>query len=506
MKGIIAAGDPYTAQAGATILREGGNAFDAALSAMLAAPMSEPILTSMGGGGFMLAAPAGKDPVVYDFFVDVPPKRLDDPEFYPVEVDFGDTTQEFHIGTASIAVPGMVAGIDRIHHDLGSLPLSEIITPAHTYAKKGITLEPTQAGLVDLVAPILRATNEAQHLFAPGSHLIDTHRPWHNPDYADFLEMFTREGSDLFYRGEIARRIDIHSRTHGGILRREDMEAYTVQIRTPIRTAYRGHTLLTNPPPSAGGILIAFALQLLSQHSIRGTFYDPDYLKELIETMAVTSTFRQDEVNPHLHQEDLEAILDDPERLARYLLSRQQRVNRWGNTTHISVIDAKGNAASVTSTNGEGSGRIVPNTGIHLNNMLGEEDLNPHGFFSWPSGVRLPSMMAPTMVFNGDDPLLILGSAGSNRIRSAITQVIERHVTFHESIQSAIDAPRLHFERETVFFESGFDGEILRETARNYNVTKFEDTNLFFGGVNAVTGDYMGGADHRRGGAVEVVD
>jgi gamma-glutamyltranspeptidase/glutathione hydrolase len=506
MKGIIAAGDPHTAQAGAEILRAGGNAFDAALSAMLAAPMSEPILTSMGGGGFMLVAPSGGEPVVYDFFVDVPPKRLENPEFYPIEVDFGDTTQEFHIGTASIAVPGMVAGIDRIHRDLGSLPLHEIALPARRYAKEGITLEPAQADLVDLVSPILEATGEVRTLFAPDGHLIDTRQPWHNPDYADFLDAFTHEGADLFYRGEIAAQIDAHSRAHGGILRRKEMEAYTVQLRKPIRTPYRNHTLLTNPPPSAGGILIAFALQLLSQRSAPATFDDPAYLQELIETMAVTGTFRQGEVDPHLHQEGLEAILKDPKRLAHYLLSRQQRINRWGNTTHISVIDAEGNAASITSTNGEGSSRVVPGSGIHLNNMLGEEDLNPHGFFGWPAGVRLPSMMAPTMVFDGNTPLLVLGSAGSNRIRSAITQVIERHVAFGEPIQQAINAPRLHYERDAFLCETGFDPDILHTVAKQYPLTQFDGTNLFFGGVNAVTGDNMGGADHRRGGAVAVVN
>jgi gamma-glutamyltranspeptidase/glutathione hydrolase len=137
---VIAASDPHTAEAGAAILREGGNAFDAALSAMLAAPMSEPVLTSMGGGGFMLAYHPGQKPVLYDFFVDVPPKRIDRPDFYPIEVDFGTTVQEFHIGTGSIAVPGMIAGIDRIHRDLGSMPMGAISTMARQYAREGITL------------------------------------------------------------------------------------------------------------------------------------------------------------------------------------------------------------------------------------------------------------------------------------------------------------------------------------------------------------------------------
>jgi gamma-glutamyltranspeptidase/glutathione hydrolase len=506
MKGIIAAGDPHTARAGAEILREGGNAFDAALAAMLTAPISEPILSSMGGGGFMLAAPAGKEALIYDFFVDVPPRRLERVDFYPIEVDFGDTTQIFHIGAASVAVPGMVAGIDRIHHDLGSLPRNRIVRPARRYAREGLTLASAQADLVQLVSPILEATDEVRELFAPAGSLIDTHRPWRNPDYADFLEIFGREGADPFYRGEIAAHIDAHLRAHGGILRREEMEAYTVHLRRPVRLPYRGHTLVTNPPPSAGGILIAFALQLLAQTDPADAFDDPAYLHALIETMATAADFRREAIDPHLHQDDLEAILDDPVQLASYLLSHQQRINRWGNTTHISVIDAQGNAASVTSTNGEGSGRIVPGTGIHLNNMLGEEDLNPHGFFAWPPGVRLPSMMAPTMVLQKNHPLLILGSAGSNRIRSAITQVVERYVAFGQPIQQAVDAPRLHFEQGHLFFEAGFDPSLVEEAAAHYGVTQFEGSSLFFGGVNAVTGNLQGGADPRRGGAIEIVD
>ncbi len=505
MKGVIAAGDPRTAEAGAAILRAGGNAFDAALSAMLAAPMSEPVLSSMGGGGFMLAYRTGQKPVLYDFFVDVPPKRIDRPDFYPIEVDFGTTVQEFHIGTASIAVPGMIAGIDRIHRDLGSMPMRDIAVPAREYAARGTLLSTLQSDLVRLVAPIMESTADVRTLYAPDGSLIDDHTPWSAPDYADFLENFSREGADLFYRGEVAAQIERLSHAHGGLLRRKDLEGYTVHRRDPILFAWRGKRIATNPPPSAGGILIAFVLELLAEGSYK-SFESFDHVRDLIEAMATTARFRQKEVDPHLHRDRLEAILDDPALLGPYLMGCRHRINLWGNTTHISVIDAQGNAASVTSTNGEGSGRVIPGTGIHLNNMLGEEDLNPHGFFRWPAGVRLPSMMAPTMVFEGNDPLLVLGSAGSNRIRSAIAEVIERFVTFDTPVQEAIDAPRIHYERGEVFFEPEFDPAILEAAAQHYKVTTFDASNLFFGGVNAVTGDFRGGADHRRGGTVVVVE
>jgi gamma-glutamyltranspeptidase/glutathione hydrolase len=188
--------------------------------------------------------------------------------------------------------------------------------------------------------------------------------------------------------------------------------------------------------------------------------------------------------------------------MGHYLLGLQSRLNLWGNTTHISVIDAEGNCASVTSTNGEGSGIVIPGTGIMLNNMLGEEDLNPHGFFRWPPGVRLPSMMAPTLALRGGEPALVLGSAGSNRIRSAIVEVVERALHFSEGIGEAVDAPRVHYEKGELFFEPGFSETILQKIRKRYELTLFDEKSLFFGGVNAVTGAFEGAADSRRGGAV----
>ncbi len=505
MKGVIAAGDPLTAKAGAEILRAGGNAFDAALAAMLAAPMSEPILTSMGGGGFMLAHEAGKRPVLYDFFVDVPPNRENNPDFGPIEVDFGTAVQEFHIGAASIAVPGMIAGIETVYQELGSLPMEQIVAPAHKYASKGVQISRLQADFVRLLEPIMLATEASREIFAPQGKLIESGRSWHNNDYADFLKRFATFGADMFYRGELADKIEKLSVEHGGMLRKEDLQKYKVIKRDPIIFGYMDKKVATNPPPSAGGILIAFALKMLASEQRYSRFESLEYIGDLIESMAAAAEFRSEHIDAHLHKDDLKSIIDDASLLARYQKAKQTRLNLWGNTTHISVIDSLGNAASVTSTNGEGSGYILPGTGIMLNNMLGEEDLNPHGFFQWPAGVRLPSMMAPTMVFDGEDPVLILGSAGSNRIRSAITEVIERYVRFAQPIQEAIESPRVHYERGEVFFEPGFGDQVLNETAKHYKVTSFDDLNLFFGGVNAVTGDYQGAADPRRGGAVEVV-
>jgi gamma-glutamyltranspeptidase/glutathione hydrolase len=506
MRGTIAAGDRITAEAGARILREGGNAFDAVCAAMLTAPLAEPMLTSLGGGGFLLAHGPGEEATLYDFFVDVPPQRVKKPHFFPIEVDFGTTVQEFHIGAGAIAVPGMVAGIDRIHRERGSLSMERIVAPALEYARNGVRLSALQASFIGLLEPIMGSTPEAAALYLPHGRPAPADLPLRNPDYADFLERFAREGADCFYRGEIADRIERIVRERGGLLRREDLERYRVELRDPIAFGYRGHQVLTNPPPSAGGSLIAFTLEMLERFPNKKA-ESRKYLITLIEALALTAEFRREHADGLLHEEEaLRRLLNDSKRLAPWLQRMQKRLNLWGNTTHISVIDDEGNCASVTSTNGEGSGIVIPGTGIMLNNMLGEEDLNPHGFFRWPAGVRLPSMMAPTLALKDGEPELILGSAGSNRIRSAVVEVLDRHLSFGTPIQKAVDAPRVHFEKGEVFLEPGFDPTIVEEIRTRYRVTEFDGASLFFGGVNAVTGDFDGGADHRRGGAVVRVE
>jgi gamma-glutamyltranspeptidase/glutathione hydrolase len=196
--------------------------------------------------------------------------------------------------------------------------------------------------------------------------------------------------------------------------------------------------------------------------------------------------------------------LDDPDSLAGFL-----DVGRGplGSTTHVSVIDGEGSACSVTCSAGSCSGVIVPGTGVHLNNMLGEQDLNPLGFHRFGPGRRLPSMMAPTVVLRDGAPEVVVGSAGSNRIRSAITQTILRVLDDGLRAEAAVRAPRLHAEDGVVYVEPGIDVEALEASGRT--VARFREANLFFGGVQLAErtddGDLYGAGDPRRGGAAVVV-
>jgi gamma-glutamyltranspeptidase/glutathione hydrolase len=198
--------------------------------------------------------------------------------------------------------------------------------------------------------------------------------------------------------------------------------------------------------------------------------------------------------------EFLEGLVD-PEFTARFL------GGTLGSTTHVAVIDAGGWACSVTCSNGSCSGVIVPETGVHLNNMLGEQDLNPLGFHRDPPGRRLPSMMAPTIVLRDGAPELVLGSAGSNRIRSAILQTIIRVVDEGLRAGDAVQAPRVHYEDGIVYAEPGVDTSPLEHAGRA--IGRFRERNLFFGGVQAAERDragcFWGGGDPRRGGDAIVV-
>ncbi len=504
MRGVISSGDQLTSNAGAKMLQQGGNAFDAVCAAMLVAPLSEPMLTSLGGGGFLMSHDQANGSQLYDFFVDVPSSKIQNKDFYPIDVDFGNTIQEFHIGTASIAVPGVLKGVYQIHKEKGRLPFDEVVKPAITAARDGIHLSKMQAHFAQLLEPILRSTPQSKALYTINDDLITHKDLFKNPEYANFLELFARKGDELFYNGEIADSIDALSKQNGGDLSKEELSQYQMIKRKPIEFDFKEYTVHTNTPPSAGGILIAFILKLLESRDL-GKFGSLEHTKELIEAMVTTSDFRHECINEFLHQNGLEKILEDQPLMKRFTQANQRRINLWGNTTHISVLDSDGNAASVTTTNGEGSGIIVPNCGIMLNNMLGEEDLNPHGFFSWPSGVRLPSMMAPTIVLKDNIPQMVLGSAGSNRIRSAITQSILNYTVFGHDIKEVCEEKRLHFEKGELFFEPGFDPSLLEKVKQHYPVTEFHDKSIFFGGVNAVTNELKGGCDPRRGGAVVCV-
>lgn len=494
------------------MLRQGGNAFDAAIAAVMTAWVTESVLTSAGGGGFLLAHTAQGRNCLFDFFTQTPGQNRigRSPDFYPINANFGDTVQEFHIGLGSIAVPGMVAGLWHIHQRLGRLPLAAIAEPAIYHARHGVTVNPFLAYVYEILEAILRATPAARGLYLNADRLLAAGDVLKMPQLAETLTHLVKAGPAAFYDGAIAQQLVRDCQAAGGYLTLADLQQYQVIERSPLTVQYGNTTFLTNPPPSSGGALIGFALKLLEAADMKRFAHgSPEHVQCLAQVMALTNEARSDGYDQRLYEADVAARFLAAEHLQPYHQKISDVANKLGSTTHISAIDAEGNAASVTTSNGEGSSYIIPGTDIMLNNMLGEEDLHPHGFHQWQPNQRISSMMAPTMILKEGKPELVLGSGGSNRIRTAILQVIANVLDFEMSLEAAIAAPRIHWERGRFNFEPGYSiagmpqGPLL-DTSESL---AWQGKNMFFGGVHAVArdaaGEMHGAGDDRRGGAVE---
>jgi gamma-glutamyltranspeptidase/glutathione hydrolase len=483
----VASGHPATTAAAVEVLQAGGNAFDACVAAGFAAAVAEPTLTGLAGGGFLLARTTAGDEVLFDFFVDTPglgapavpaPAQLD---FEEVIVRFTGANQGFHVGRASVAVPGCLAGWLHVHDRLGSLPLDAVVAPAVRLAEDGVVLTEQQAGLFRLLEPILTRTPEAAALFAPDGHLLGLGDRYTNPTLAAFLRHLDQRG---FAAPAIVDAVAADMTAGGGLLTAEDLRSYRVVERAPLAVAWRGHRLLTNPPPAFGGELVALGLLLLEERP--GWPARPgsvEHALALVEAMVETAEVRA----------------------AGTVASELARRRATGGTTHVSVRDGAGNVASMTSSNGEGSGWVLPGTGVVANNMLGEDDLHPAGFHAAPAGERVASMMAPSVVVREDGEVrLVLGSGGSKRIRTALLQVLAAVVDQGRDLGEAVEAARLHWDGELVHAEPGWDDDVLEAIEARWPVARWAAPDLYFGGVHAVAPGAAAG-DPRRGGSVAVL-
>ncbi len=469
---MVAAGHALTAQAGADVLRRGGNAVDATIAALAMACVCEPVLCSPGGGGFAMVRNGARGEVrLLDFFPHTPlAKRV--PEgtgVRTIHADFGTATQEFRIGPATAATPGFAAGLEALRRFGATGTLEELFRPAVKTARVGVVVTPAQHFLATVIRPILVDEDDARALFAPGGEVVPAGERFANPDLADALELLARQRPG---DGAVDRAI-VTSQVPAGHLRHEDLAAYRVLERTPLSVEVGGATVHLNPPPAASGELIAHSLSGLGS-------WDPPGLAE-----AFTATDR--------------ARLIDPVHL------------RQRGTTHVSAIDRGGTACAVTTSNGEGNGQLVNPFGFMLNNILGEDDVNPLGPAAWPTDVRLSSGMCPALVEWPDGRVVALGSGGSNRIRTAISQVVAHLCLGGLDLHTAVSAPRLHVEQDHLDFEDHHEPQVRRQlTARFPDHRAWPEPNLFFGGVHAAeraaSGAMSGAGDPRRDGTAIVID
>jgi gamma-glutamyltranspeptidase/glutathione hydrolase len=379
--------------------------------------------------------------------------------------------------------------------------MTRLVEPAIAAAREGVEVTALAVVVARVVEPIFRISTPARELITrPSGQLVEAGDKIHNPAFASALDALARDGDRLFYEGEMGASLVKSCQEEGGQLTFDDLLEYECLVREPLHCTYRGVDVWLNPPPAAGGALVGFGLDLLADTDLAAhRFGDVGHVAALAAAIHATAKARVD-----VGQGNERDLFDAP------LLSRYRKLVAGApastrGTTHVSVVDEAGSAVGLTLSNGEGCGHLLDRTGIMLNNVLGEDDVNPAGFHAWPAQTRLSSMMSPGLLVWPDGRCCALGSGGSKRIRSALLQAVVNIVDFGLSPDQAVRRPRLHAELDLLDHEPGYDPQAIKAAApAGLAVRAWPAENLFFGGVHLVMrdadGSVQGGGDPRRGG------
>jgi len=502
----IAATSGPAAAAGESMARIGGNAVDAAIAAMLVSINTEPGVCSLACGGYMTIWQPGHTPVTLDGYVAAPgsgpPLDKAQRNSTDVRLEYGGgiTTT---IGPDSVGIPGGVALFGTGSRQFGVLPWKELFVPAIETVRHGFPLpQASYDYLVYSGKPIFgRSADGYRALHDDSDTLRRPGETIHVPHLADSLERIAAHGAEEFYTGELGQAITRYIRKAGGRLNQADMHDYEIISRPSLQidgtSSGKEHwTIATNPLPAVGGVVLAAMLKMMSRRHMKR--WDDASFQYLLDIQHAALSYRTARL-------DLSDSIEDD---ARHLLDLAARhapatVLESGSTCHASAVDATGLACSLTVSSGYGAGDMPPDTGIWLNNCLGELELNKRGLDIGPPGTRLPSNMAPTVAHSESGTVLSIGSPGASRITTAILQVLINHIHLGMPLDEAIAHPRTHVEfndnRPAAACEPGMPVD-----AATMPVRVFDRLSMYFGGVGAASWSPESGfavaADPRRSG------
>jgi gamma-glutamyltranspeptidase / glutathione hydrolase len=453
----VAAGHPATAAAGVEALEAGGTAADAAVAAALASCVAETVMTGLLGGGHAVYFDAASgDARNLDCFCAVPGLGADarDVELMHLEVPFGAELVHYAVGPASCAVPGVPAGLGALWESSGRLPWARLVEPALRLARDGVAMPAAHAACLAMLEPVM-TLREGARMYAPGGMLLRTGDHLDQPGLVRALEILAEEGAESVYRGTIAQALLELMGERGGLVTAEDLEQYRATWNEPAGVRWQGRRVLTR-----GGISDV-----------------PDTLVRLPRLRGLTAR----------------------ERVVALVECLDSAAGPETHTTNLVAVDADGNACVLTTSLGLGSGDWLPGLDVHLNSMLGETNL-----IRGPlrPGMRMDSMMAPTVVLDDDGLELALGAAGGTRLRTALLTVLAGIVDEELDPQAAVERPRIHPAGDVVNAEPGVDEDGLTALeAAGRAVRRWPERHHYFGGVSAA-GRSGAAADPRRSGAV----
>lgn len=540
--GMVAAAHPLAARAGARVLREGGNAVDAAVATAFTLNVVEPHASGIGGGGFILTYKADTGRVHILDYRETAPAAIG-PEHYTID---GRTTSTLmRKGGLAVGAPGMVRGLLKAHAEHGTVPRRRLLEDAIRHADEGVTVSSDLAGHIENNLDTLLEDGTAAAIFLEDGLLpLAEGAVVRQPKLAALLRRVAGEGEAAVYNPEVAGHIAAAVRQSSGVLTARDIMDHRPRERAPLSATYRGHEIVTISPPSSGGLTVLLTLSILDRFDLSGMTPDsPEYLSLLAKAFEAAQRATDRHVaDPDFVDVPVAALLDATTitETARGIAAalgldtasttaparpaaaphRPTTKEPPGNTTHLSVVDAQGNMVALTQTINDffGAGVFVPEHGIIMNNELFDFTFSQGGSPNAPQpGKRPRSSIAPLLVVRDGRPVATLGTPGGRRIPSALVQILVRCIDFGQPLQQAIDAPRIHVEHATsrITYETRIAPEVIDATAailgRNgtWVFEKKGGMDNYFGGAQGIwirdTPDgtrLEGAADPRRNGAV----
>jgi len=462
--GMVVSAQHYATEAGFNILKEGGNAVDAAVAVAYALAVVDPCCGNLGGGGFMLIHNANGKDVFFNF-------REKAPEAFSNKLFFKDGIfdQSKRHSMLAVGVPGTVMGLNAALRTYGTMPRATVMQPAIQLAQNGFALNRWDAQKMAGKSKELNQDANVAAIFLRNGHPYVAGDILKQPQLAKTLKSISDEGDKVFYHGWIAKEIVAASQQHGGVLTMQDFQRYRVKVVEPLRCTYRGISLLTAPPPGSGAIVCAilnivegYPLASMGIHSAAATHVN-------VEAMRYAFQLRNQLGDPDKVAVPVTEIISKTtaKNIRRLIVNGQAgksqptiqiQSNGKAHTTHLSVIDKFGNAVSLTVTlNGFfGNYKIAGNTGFFLNNELDDFSLNPGkgNMFQLVQGKaneaapgkRPLSAMSPTILLKDGKPFLILGAAGGPTIITSVTQTVENVIDFKVNLNGAVNFPRYHMQ------------------------------------------------------------
>jgi gamma-glutamyltranspeptidase / glutathione hydrolase len=518
-RAMVASAHPAASAAGLEILRQGGNAVDAAVAVAFALSIAEPNASGIGGGGYLMVKLSDQPDLAMIDYREAAPGRATPDYYYAPDVNFGAWTSQ---GPNAVGVPGLVAGAALALERFGTMTLAEVLQPAIRLCREGIEVTPLLSGMILDNYDKIDNFPAAAAIYLPDGLPLEPGDILRNEDLALTLEKIAAGGPSVFYEGEIAEAMVAELQSLGGVFELDDLKSYQAKVHEPVSGNYRGYQIFSASGSTGGGTHLIQLLNIMEGFDVRGTgFGSASYLHSLAEAMKMIFADKAaNSGDPDFYALPSRTFTDKT-----YARQQHERIREGearfdygppsliaphgGSTSHLSVVDAQGNLVALTQSINSffGSGVVVPGTGILLNNHLADFDSQPGGPNAIGPGRRPTSSMAPTLVFHAGEPFLTVGSPGATRIISALAQIIINLVDFDMGLNDAIEAPRIHALGRTLSIEGRMAPEVVESLQEwGHTVRLYPDWDSYFGGAQGILVDarrkrLYGAADSRRDGS-----